>query len=528
MKITEITIQGFRAFDEPFELSLGDGKNLLLHGENGAGKSSLYMALRRFMEERGDDISKHRNQFSTAVRASKVTLHVKGYDTAGDTFDTDFDWDAGVHPLSLPVRTVPVTGTQRSMLVDASRRSGFIDYRVLLRTHLMAGAYSRTAFGPAPVVGLHGDDAASLSEQLFDLAVFVLLDGVRVAIAGGTTETIGNLARRVWTTRPKTHYKRDLTPFTAAANTLNTAFNAILPDLQAKLTEFLSAFHNHQLQVTLSPISLRWDKPTRSLKGAELVPEVKFRGQVIPNHQSVLNEARLSALALCLFFAGVALSDNDQGNDKYCRLLVLDDALIGLELQNRLPVLEILKRDEFKHYQIFLLTHDRVWFDLARGHLPEKTGWIHQELLADDHTGKLIPRPKPSLDDLARARLHLANGDLMAAAVYGRAAFEWRLRNVCEKNSIPVKFKKDLKEISNDDLWQAIKARQTEREEHNRGHPTRADFIPDTLVNRVEAMKSTVLNSLSHAGAPGLVRADVQSALDTVEAVINHTFPKPG
>ena len=32
MKITKISLQGFRAFDEPFELDLDGGKNLLLHG----------------------------------------------------------------------------------------------------------------------------------------------------------------------------------------------------------------------------------------------------------------------------------------------------------------------------------------------------------------------------------------------------------------------------------------------------------------------------------------------------------------
>ena len=46
------------------------GKNLLLHGENGSGKSSIYLALKRFFEERGDDIAKHCNHFSPDTRIS--------------------------------------------------------------------------------------------------------------------------------------------------------------------------------------------------------------------------------------------------------------------------------------------------------------------------------------------------------------------------------------------------------------------------------------------------------------------------
>ena len=33
MKITKVTLQSFRAFDEPFELNITGGKNLLLYGE---------------------------------------------------------------------------------------------------------------------------------------------------------------------------------------------------------------------------------------------------------------------------------------------------------------------------------------------------------------------------------------------------------------------------------------------------------------------------------------------------------------
>ncbi len=42
--------------------------DLLLHGENGSGKSSLYVALKRFFEERGGLIAEHRNHFADSSR----------------------------------------------------------------------------------------------------------------------------------------------------------------------------------------------------------------------------------------------------------------------------------------------------------------------------------------------------------------------------------------------------------------------------------------------------------------------------
>lgn len=48
--ITKIEIDGFKAFPNNFSIDLLDGKNLLIYGENGSGKSSLYYALHVLMQ----------------------------------------------------------------------------------------------------------------------------------------------------------------------------------------------------------------------------------------------------------------------------------------------------------------------------------------------------------------------------------------------------------------------------------------------------------------------------------------------
>lgn len=351
MKITKISLQGFRAFDEPFELDLDGGRNLLLHGENGSGKSSLFLALKRFFEERGDDIAKHRNHFSPDARTPSVRLHIKGTDAAGAAHDHAFHWDvAGGHPLPVPKdpTTAPISKELRALLVDAARRAGLVDYRAMLRTHVLNSPLSRSAHGPAVHATIYGNESKGLEAQLFDLVSLVVLAGVRVTVAGGSESTIGALMRRVWETRPTSRYKNPLRWAASATNAFNQAFNAKLPELQAKLTEFLNHFENHGLEIKFLPVSLAWEKSSLALQGAELQPEIKFRGKPVANHHQFLNEARLSALATCLFLAGVWLSDNDYANPAYPRFLVLDDALIGLELQNRVPVLKILTCEAFK------------------------------------------------------------------------------------------------------------------------------------------------------------------------------------
>ncbi len=529
MKITKISLQNFRAFVEPFELNLDGGKSLLLHGENGSGKSSIYLALKRFFEERGEDIAKHRNRFSEPTRNPYVYVRIKGEDSTGVERDHEFQWDvSNGHPLVVPQdqTTASIPPELRSLLVDGARRAGFLDYRMMLRTHVLSNPLPRSNRGLKIHDIIYGAESAGLEAQLFDLVSLVILAGVRVTIAGGSETTIGTLARRVWENQPLSRYKYMLTNANYHANTFSQAFNAKLPELETKLNEFLNCFDNHQLSIKFLPVSLAWDKESLELKNAELIPQITFRGKPIAEHHQFLNEARLSALATCLFLAGVLLSDNDYANPSYPRFLVLDDALIGLELQNRLPVLRILTSGAFRNYQVFLLTHDRVWFDLARGHLREQDGWLHKELLADEDTGHLIPRQRSSESDLDRAKTHLASGDLKAAAVYTRSAFEWKLRNICEKHGIKIVFKPDADKIGAGMLWDGIIQRQREREDNRRRGAQIPDFVPAPLETAVDTMRSTVLNRLSHTGASGLVSAEVATAIKTVEQVLAHPFPK--
>ncbi len=529
MKINKISLQNFRAFDEPFELNLDGGKNLLLHGENGSGKSSIFTAIKRFFEERGDKIDDHRNHFAPATRAPEVRLHFKGKDPLGTEQELESHWDAADgHPLPVPnyQSNSPIPAHLRSILVDGSRRSGFVDYRMMLRTHLLSSPLPRVNWGPQNHNAIYGMERKGLEAQLFDLVTLVVLAGVRTTIAGGVETTIGTLMREVWEHRPAYRYKTDLRWANHYTNTFNQAFNAKLPELEAKLAKFLDAFEHHHLNVKFRPTSLTWDKPTLTLKGAELVPEITFRGKVVNDHPQCLNEARLSAIANCLFFAGVALSDNDFVNPNYPRFLVLDDALIGLDLENRLPILRILTSETFKNYQIFLLTHDRVWFDLACGHLRENNCWLHKELLAEESTGKLIPRLRSAEADLDRARRHLANGDLKAAAVYARSAYEWRLRHVCKEFGVEIPFKPDADKIGAGVLWDGIIKRQRDRENQRTHGSQVSDFVPKSLEVAVETMRSTVLNRLSHANSSGLVNAEVNAAIDTVQMIHDHTFLK--
>lgn len=94
---------------------------------------------------------------------------------------------------------------------------------------------------------------------------------------------------------------------------------------------------------------------------------------MIEDYKEILNEARLSAFASCIYLAAVKTMPQELDY----KILFLDDIFIGLDMGNRLPLLRII-RDEFADYQVFITTYDRSWFEMAKFHLG--SSWHNVEL----------------------------------------------------------------------------------------------------------------------------------------------------
>jgi len=225
-------------------------------------------------------------------------------------------------------------------------------------------------------------------------------------------------------------------------------------------------------------------------------------------------------MALALYLAAARIIRSGRPG-----IMVLDDVLIGLDLSNRIPLLQLL-REVFADWQILLLTHDHTWYELAREYAKD---WLHKEMhLLDNHEGQPpIPEIKDGVTALERAKAHLAAHDLTAAAVYLRAAFEAKLRNICNDRGIEIPFKKQLKEVKADALWQGTLKRQEQRKELQTREPGKnhPDFISQALIDRVAMMRSTILNRLSHTDSPNFETSEVETARDIVEELQQHPFP---
>jgi wobble nucleotide-excising tRNase len=93
------------------------------------------------------------------------------------------------------------------------------------------------------------------------------------------------------------------------------------------------------------------------------IPEYENEKDALHKPHSFLNEAKLSALAISIRLA--ILTEKRQAD--CLKFIILDDLLISLDMRNREKVLELLlSKDFIDNYQIIILTHDRMFYQMAK------------------------------------------------------------------------------------------------------------------------------------------------------------------
>jgi len=487
LRIKRLTLTDFRAFPGPapahFDL---DGKNLLVYGENGAGKSSLFHALSGIFALRlpQDTLRKHKNVFSGLPDTDcKVAVEFSDGGAVAE-------WTVNSHPGSLRGRAPD------ARITEAALRRACLDYRALLDTNYKQGTGSI---------------------NLFDIAVEHLLRDFPVTVTGGTATTLGELWSKVQASKPVTHTSTALTRINQACVDFNTAFRGAFPALIPLMNELMQLLCWRDVEVLgFNTPGLTYNnarlKQNRAIDGQQLTPELSFRNHVLATPQLFLNEARLSALGLSIYLAG-RLACTPRTPSTALKLLVLDDVLIGLDHSNRLPVLDVLNT-KFADWQIVLLTHDRNWFDLARSHLPEPN-WKCVEVYEGDGAAKSpLPIVRPTQNRPARTLLDKAKELVQmpyveAAANYARQAFELGVRAACELKKIEMRYCTDPKAHQAQDFLDKLK------QWPGSASVSKADW--DAALARLEMLKNVVMNPYSHPNAPNIPKQEVEQAIAAVD-----------
>jgi energy-coupling factor transporter ATP-binding protein EcfA2 len=477
LRITSLSLCDFRAFPHPVTINLA-AKNMLVYGENGAGKSTIFQAFRHFFATQTPPISAVKNVFSNRPDTDfrvEVTFNDGSPAVA---------WSKTRHPARLP--------NTDARVVETALRKSCLDYRALLDTNY-----------------IHG----SKRPNLFDISVSLLLADFPVPTAGGAFRTIGELWADIDRAKPWKH-SSTLEPVQKACVAFNEGFRLALEALHPRLLKLVQTTLG--AAVVVKPFQFGgvtyhhgWWKRDRIVTGCELFPDITFNGVDLPTPQTFLNEARLSAFALAMYLGG-RLACVPTGGDRL-KLLVLDDVLIGLDHDNRMPVLQVLQ-SYFSDWQVVILTHDRVWFEMAKDFFKSGAKWEWLEVKADGQNGKATPTLKKHQGDVITEAIADANLlktlNTAAAANSARRAFEGCIRRFAEKRHLKLGFKMDPKDLSTDtfldgiDVWIDTK-------------PSRSAL--KAVVAALRAMRTGVLNPQSHDAAPNPSTPEIEQALSRIE-----------
>lgn len=337
-RIVSLKINNCRAYCSNYDaLTLPKGENVLIYGENGSGKSSLYKAMNNYFTKS--------NSPSLAFVKNRYLEHLEG--------EISITFSEFTNPLLQIISgtneeyVFGSTGHDNNIefIKTASLVNGFLDYTDLLKVYL------------------HKEERPNL----FDLIVLSLL-GNHIPIASG-----GNFKfREKWEqlqndlilnsyTRNDRYHKSAFRELPIYEVHLRSTLDLVFTELNRLLSVYFSDF-NIQINYILLPLNFnygnKWEWYTTSDLRLDIIKDgVSIGG----NYSDFLNEARLSAIAICLYLA--SLLQNPTNVE--LKILFLDDVFIGLDAGNRLPILNIL-RTEFNSYQKFISTYDRHWFELAK------------------------------------------------------------------------------------------------------------------------------------------------------------------
>ena len=280
----------------------------------------------------------------------------------------------------------------------------------------------------------------------------------------------------------------------------NSGLASKLEELKEKASEILGKFR-YNIALNFEFRGIIYESQKNSLRNQEILLTVESFDKDIPSHHHFLNEAKLSAIALSIYFAALLLQP-----DSALKLLVLDDVLIGLDMSNRFPVLDILEED-FKDYQIFLMIYDKAWYEIVKQRLGQKN-WKYTEFYFKTTDESEIPVCKEDKPYLEKAKEYLETNDYKACAVYVRTAFEAAIKQYCEDKGLAVRYRENPKDLKSEDFWVPIKMEMDK---------TDVLLLDLRVVDKIESARKFTLNELSHASVANIYRKELEDAIDAVE-----------
>lgn len=437
-KINKMTIENFKFFLEPFVIE-PKGKHLLMYGENGSGKSSIYWAAYTHFQsclKQPVDAGKY---FDRSHSDNLVNL----YDTRNRRSGIEIEF---VKPETLQTRSYTdgswIINTNSDDFIRLSTfASDFMNYKFL------SAIFDFKNSRPVDLFKIFEDE----------IFPFIPLGAPRYNLDG--TSTSETSVEQWWRYIENCHKTPGVLNRRSSGGVFIhdekwQAYQNLITDFNRRLQNLLTDIANEAntklreqkmpVKVKLTLEKVQFDKKvpfsTRSYDGEFYPPHIILTAQLldsdgnpvspieIKHPRSFFNEAKLTRMALAL---RLAIFDRKYQGDDCAKVIFVDDLLISLDMSNRLMVVRELL-NYANRYQMFIFTHDRTFYDLIHDSIAQRNAsndWCYYEMYAIDEQVSVgqIPEPwiKMKQDYMQQSRSFFSDYEYHASAN--------SLRKECEK-----------------------------------------------------------------------------------------------
>lgn len=429
-KINDVIISNFKFFSKEETIHLG-GKHLLLYGENGSGKSSLFWGLYTLLEASFKFPSETEKYFLPLSKneESLVNIYAPIIPASGTTKEHSNsyikiqDGNSNIYELSLLDHHI--CGDTNAQ--ESRKASDFINYQSIFKFQDFRNSeapdlyniflYSILPYITFPSFILKGKNLSNASQMW---AEYIKGPGYTYNKKGDKILVYKNSPQYKEFCNFEAHFNAE---FTNLIDFININAKSRLKELGYDMDFQLIYSH---------PNHIKKDKNYEWTPFSIKLEITKYNGKTvhIKKPHVFLNEAKLSALATAIRLTILDYRLDKSAVPSALKVLILDDLMISLDMSNREAIIDLLLKDYQNKYQVLFLTHDKGLYDFVDNKIKQYKQnllWVRKELYVgeDDAAKHEIPVMIDGECDLfEKAQKYYSAKDYVASALFVRKSLE--------------------------------------------------------------------------------------------------------
>lgn len=518
-KIKRIILSNFKFFGKEESIELG-GKHLLLYGENGSGKSSIYWALYTMLEAATKTPLETGKYFTPIDQSddSLVNIHavpMSDLSSRKEHYDSfvNIECDNGTK-YSISLIDTSICGC--SDVKESQKASDFINYQALYKFQNFKN---------------------SQDPDLFDIFVDTILPYVSFGSFHLKGKNITN-AHEMWveiedgpgkTINAKGHtiqvYKssQDYKDFEAFVYKFNKQFENLINEININAQKYVKDLgYDMEFLLKYVPASFKKKDVKYDCDKFKVMVSISSYDNTpinINRPHKLLNEAKMAAIAIAIRLSVIDQRLNSAAEGSL-KVLLLDDIMISLDMSNRDKLLDLILKKFTDKYQILFLTHDKLLFSFVSEKIDkygQHSDWKRNALFIgeDDRSNAQYPLFPTIIDEdcdsFEKAKKYFQAKDYVASALYIRQSLEKYINDQLPKEYTATV---DGKPLSLNQLWgRMIKY---------------SDKIPQDLKDIYDQSRLMILNPAVHYNVSfPIYRRELQQAFKLVEELRKITIISP-